>query len=109
MNAVSGVNFVHGLERAQPLSPQEQKLRKAAAEFESQLLSSLWKSMKHTFSSDSDQDSLDPARESLEDWGIDAMSGAVSRAGGFGIGRLIINELAKKLPHSQNGNLPEKG
>ena len=89
----------------QSFSPQEQKLHKAAAEFESQLLSSLWKSMKHSFASD-DQDSSDPARQSLEDWGIDAMSNAVSSAGGMGIGNLIIKELEQKMVNSQNGKSP---
>ncbi len=80
------------------LSAREQKLHKAAAEFESQLLSSLWKSMKQSFKDDdAEEDSLDPASSSMEDWGIDAMSGAISRAGGMGIGKLIIKELSAKL------------
>jgi len=83
------------------LTPQEQKLHKAAAEFEAQLLSSLWKSMKSSFSSD--DASNDPASQSLQDWGIDAMSGAVSRAGGMGIGNLIVKDLTEKLHNSQNG------
>ena len=87
------------------LTPQEQKLHKAAAEFESQLLSSLWKSMKNSFADDDDSD--DPASQSLSDWGIDAMSGAVSRAGGMGIGKLIIKDLTQKLANSQNGNLED--
>ena len=88
-----------------PLTPQEQKLHKAAAEFESLLLSSLWKSMKHSFNAEDDSD--DPASQSLADWGIDAMSGAVSRAGGMGIGKLIIKDLTQKLAHSQNGSSAE--
>jgi Rod binding domain-containing protein len=87
-------------------TPQGQKLHKAAAEFESQLLSSLWKSMKHSFAEE--DDSEDPASQSLSDWGIDAMSGAVSRAGGMGIGKLIIKDLTQKLANYQNGNLPKK-
>ena len=85
------------------LSPQAQQLQKAAAEFEAQLLSSLWKSMKNSFAAD--EDSSDPASQSLQDWGIDAMSGAVSRAGGMGIGKLIIKDLTEKMEYSQNGNI----
>ena len=88
------------------LTPQEQKLHKAAAEFESQLLSSLWKSMKQSFADD--DDSTDPAASSLQDWGIEAMSGAISRVGGMGIGKLIIKDLMAKLPDSQNGKVGGK-
>jgi len=100
---ISGPLPASGPSSGHTLTPQEQKLHKAAAEFESQLLSSLWKSMKNSFADDDDSD--DPASQSLSDWGIDAMSGAVSRAGGMGIGKLIIKDLTQKLANSQNGNL----
>ena len=77
-------------------SVQEQKLRKAAAEFESILLSSFWKSMRESFASPED-DSLDPAHETLEDWGIQAMTDAVGKAGGLGIGKLILKDLEPQL------------
>ena len=77
-------------------SVQEQKLRKAAAEFESILLSSFWKSMKESFTSPED-DSADPAHGTLEDWGIQAMSDAVGKAGGLGIGKLILKHLEPQL------------
>jgi len=80
----------------QSASVQEQKLRKAAAEFESVLLSSFWKSMRESFASPED-DSSDPAHETLEDWGIQAMTDAVGKAGGLGIGRLILKELEPRL------------
>jgi len=88
------------------LTPQEQKLHKAAAEFEAQLLSSLWKSMKDSFATD--EDSTDPAGQSLQDWGMEAMSGAISRAGGMGIGNMIIKDLTARLNDSQNGNPGKK-
>ena len=102
---ISGPFPASGPSSGHTLTPQEQKLHKAAAEFESQLLSSLWKSMKNSFADD--DDSEDPASQSLSDWGIDAMSGAVSRAGGMGIGKLIIKDLTQKLADSQNGNLED--
>jgi Rod binding domain-containing protein len=71
---------------------QEIKLRKAAGEFESMLLNSMWKSMKETFTDQDDQDS-DPTLESFDDWGMQAMSNAVGNAGGLGIKNLIIKHL----------------
>jgi len=77
-------------------SPKGRKLRKAAAEFESQLLSSLWKSMKSSFAPDED-DSSDPATQSFADWGINAMCNAVGKAGGLGIGKQIVHALETKM------------
>lgn len=74
----------------------DRKLRKAASEFEGQLLSALWKSMKTGFA-DSDGDSLDPAGQSLQEYGIDAMSQAVGNAGGLGIGKLIVERLEAQI------------
>jgi Rod binding domain-containing protein len=81
----------------------DRKLRRAAAEFEGQLLSALWKSMKTTFA-DTDDDSGDPAGQTLQNYGIDAMSQAVGKAGGLGIGRLIVRQLEAKIARSQNEN-----
>ena len=84
-------------------SPAGKKLRQAAAEFEGMLLSNLWKSMKSTFA-ESDEDTDDPAHETLSDMGIQAMTGAVGKAGGLGLGKLIIKHLEPLLTHSHNGN-----
>jgi Rod binding domain-containing protein len=75
---------------------KEQKLRKAAGEFESMLLANLWKSMKASLASD-DDDATDPAHDTLDDWGIQAMSEAVGKNGGLGIGRLILKDLDSKI------------
>ena len=74
-------------------SPQLAKLTKAAGEFESILLESLWKSMKETFSDSEDADS-DPALKSFDDWGIQAMAGAVGSSGGLGFKSMIKKYLA---------------
>jgi len=87
-------------------SAQEQKLRKAAAEFESILLSSFWKSMRESFASPED-DSSDPAHETLEGWGIQAMSDAVGKAGGLGIGKLILKHLEPHLAASLEAREPK--
>lgn len=81
-------------------SAKEQKLLKAAGEFESMLLSSFWKSMKSTFA-DPNEDSLDPAHDTLEDMSLQAMSDAVGKAGGLGIGKLIIKHLEAQLAAKQ--------
>jgi Rod binding domain-containing protein len=81
-------------------TPAGRKLKRAAAEFESMLLSTLWKSMKSTFA-DSGDESSDPAHDSLEDFGIQTMSGAVAKAGGIGLGNLILKHLAPKLAASK--------
>jgi Rod binding domain-containing protein len=88
------------------LFAREQKLLKAAGEFESMLLSSFWKSMKESFA-DPDSDSLDPAHDTLEDMSIQAMSDAIGKAGGLGIGKLIIKHLEVQLAASQQTREPQ--
>jgi Rod binding domain-containing protein len=107
------------LSSADPVRPNKfaqetlarQKLGKAAGEFESMLLSSLWKSMKSTFASSDDpsDDSDDPAHETLDDMGIQAMSSAVGKAGGLGLGKLILKHLEPMLAHSTNEHGPQLG
>jgi Rod binding domain-containing protein len=89
-------------------SPAEKKLRKAAGEFESLLLSNLWKSMKSSFA-DSDDDSTDPAHDTLENMGIDAMSGAVGKAGGLGLGKLILKHLEPLITQATAGKDADSG
>ncbi len=89
-------------------TPAGRKLRKAAGEFEAMLLSNLWKSMKSTFASPDDQ-SGDPAHETLDDMGIQAMSSAVGKAGGLGLGKLIIKHLEPMIAHSPKGNSATTG
>jgi Rod binding domain-containing protein len=77
-------------------SPDEQKLKKATGDFESILLASMWQAMKHSFGENKEGES-DPAHGMIEDWGIEVMSGAVGRAGGLGIGKLILKHLEPTL------------
>jgi len=76
-----------------PLTVREQKLQKAAGEFESILLTTFWKSMKNSFG-DTDDNPDDPAHGTLEDFAVQAMAGAVGKAGGLGIGNLILKHLS---------------
>jgi Rod binding domain-containing protein len=75
-------------------TPDEEKLRKAAGDFESILLSSMWKSMKQSFG-DSKVGESDAASGTIDDLGIEAMSQAVGKAGGLGIGNMIIKHLGR--------------
>jgi Rod binding domain-containing protein len=92
-------------------SPAAVKLRKAAGEFESMLLESLWKSMKETFKDSDDPDS-DPILESFDDWGIQGMASAVGDAGGLGIKNMIIKYLEPRLSgpadNAPSGATPSK-
>ena len=72
------------------------KLKKAAGDFESMLLANLWKSMKHSFGAEDTETQSDPAHGTLDDWGIEIMSGAVGKAGGLGLGKLILEHLEPK-------------
>ncbi len=76
-------------------SSELSKLTKAAGEFESILLESLWKSMKESFS-DPDEDA-DPTLKSFDEWGIHAMASAVGNAGGLGIKNMILKYLEPTL------------
>jgi Rod binding domain-containing protein len=75
---------------------QDQKLRRAATEFESILISTLWRSMKGSFDFD-DSDSTDQGGSGFEDMAIQSMSQALSKSGGFGLGKLIIKHLEPYL------------
>lgn len=81
-------------------SPQLAKLTKAAGEFESILLESLWKSMKETFADSEDADS-DPTLKGFDDWGIQAMAGAVGSSGGLGFKNMIIRYLAPAVTNGE--------
>ena len=85
-------------------SPDRQKLEKAAGEFESILLASMWKSMKQSFGAT--DDASDPAHGTLDDWGIEIMSGAVGKAGGLGIGKLILKHLEPALETNRQASAP---
>jgi Rod binding domain-containing protein len=74
------------------------KLRKAAAEFEAQLLSSWWTTMKNSGMSGGEEDS-DPGKDTLDQLGMQAMSSAVANGrGGLGIGDMLVRSLLSNHP-----------
>ncbi len=91
---------------AKSASPEAQKLVKAAGEFESMLLESLWKSMKETFTDPNDPDS-DATLQSFDDWGMKSMAESVGNAGGLGIKNMIIKYLEPTI--STGGPAPMPG
>ncbi|HTX16246.1 MAG TPA: hypothetical protein VMD77_13190 [Candidatus Baltobacteraceae bacterium] len=72
------------------------KLQKAAQDFESIMINSLWGSMNDG-SLDSDDDLSDPTSSSIEQMGMQMVSGALAKAGGFGIGKMIAQALRSKV------------
>lgn len=91
--SASGTQISLESQSAGDSSPERRKLEKAAGDFESILLASMWKSMKQSFGSSESDGETDPAHGTLEDWGMEIMSSAVGRAGGLGIGQLILKHL----------------
>jgi Rod binding domain-containing protein len=72
------------------------KLQKAAQEFDAIMLNSLWGSMKDG-SLGSDDDLSDSSSSSLEQLGMQMVSGALAQAGGLGIGKMIVHALQSKV------------
>jgi len=81
---------------APPAKPDVAKLQKAAQDFEAIMINSLWGSMM-AGSLDSDDDLSDPSDSSLEQLGMQMVSGAIAKAGGLGIGRMIVRALESKV------------
>jgi hypothetical protein len=80
-------------------TPEVRKIRKAAAEFESMLLSNWWRSMKESGFSD-DGDDTDPGKDTLDQLGMQAMSAAVANGGGLGIGAMLVRSLLSNVSKS---------
>ena len=91
MNIPALVNSAAPSGASHGMSPQELKLRKAAAEFEGILLSKWWSAMKESTLGGGDES--DPAHDTIDQLGIQSMSQAVASAGGFGIGAMLVNSL----------------
>jgi hypothetical protein len=85
-----------GAKPSPAMSAREHKLATAAGQFESMLLSNLWKSMKSAFE-DEDSEYSDPAHGAMDEMGMDAMSSAVGKSGGLGIAKMIMKDLAPQI------------
>jgi len=78
-------------------SPRAQKLRKSTEEFESFLVTSWWEKMEKSFG---DTQEHPPGFETLSDIGLHAVTLAMAKAGGLGIGRMLYHKLAPALEHT---------
>lgn len=91
---------------AKQLSPEGQKLRNAALEFEAILLSSWWEQMQKS-SLTPDESNREPGFDTLQSLGTRAMSLALASRGGLGIAQLMIRQLSPAL--NPNEEKAERG
>ena len=78
-------------------SPTHKKLRKAAQDFESILISQLWGEFKTGFSSLTGDAPL-AGSDTLNSLAIQTLSSALASRGGLGMGKMLVHELEPKLP-----------
>ena len=71
---------------------ERQKLQKAATDFEGVLIASLWKSMRGDGGCFADPNA-DPTQQGFQDMGIEAVAAALGKAGGLGIGKMVVSHL----------------
>lgn len=104
----SGVNYasIQSLNRlglAGGDNPQMKKLRQAASEFESMLISNWWSTMKESGMGNSD-DETDPGKSTLDQMGIMALSSAIATGkGGLGLGQMLVNSLVERQKEALGG------
>jgi Rod binding domain-containing protein len=96
-NSTLTTNATGPIDQASTNSVQRARLERAAQDFESILLNSLWSSMKEGSLSGEDDTQEDPTGASLSQFGMQMASGAIAKAGGFGIGKMILDKLAPKI------------
>jgi Rod binding domain-containing protein len=73
------------------------KLKKAASEFESMLISSWWNTMKQSGLPGTDDDT-DPGKGTLDQMGINALSSAIANGkGGLGLGNMLVHSMMKRM------------
>lgn len=78
---------------AVPTLVQHAKLVKATQEFESILISELWKSARAGLGNEDDKG--DAAAGTIKDMGIQAMAMGMAAHGGLGIGKMLLRQLEK--------------
>jgi Rod binding domain-containing protein len=85
------------IDQANPNSPQMAKLVKAAQDFESILVNTLWKTMQDASLNPSGLGSEDPASASVNQFGMSFAANAIGHAGGFGIANMIVKALESQI------------
>ncbi|HMD83748.1 MAG TPA: hypothetical protein VKO18_03480 [Terriglobia bacterium] len=79
-----------------PETPAHKKLRKAAEEFEGILISQLMGDFKMGFSALGGETPM-AGSDSLNSLAVQMLSGAMARRGGFGIGKMLVEQLEPSL------------
>jgi Rod binding domain-containing protein len=80
-----------GMTRTEAL--QVKKLKKAASEFESMLISNWWNTMKQSGLPGTDDDT-DPGKDTFDQMGIQALSAAIANGkGGLGLGNMLVHSM----------------
>jgi Rod binding domain-containing protein len=79
-----------------PETPAHKKLRKAAQDFESILISQLWGDFKSGFSSLTGDAPL-AGSDTLNSLAVETLSSALASRGGLGIGRMLVHQLEPSL------------
>ncbi len=82
--------------RNAPETPGHKKLRKAAQDFESILISQLWGDFKSGLSSLTGDAPL-AGSDTLNSLAIQTLSSALASRGGLGIGRMLVHQLEPSL------------
>ncbi len=77
------------------------KVKKAASEFESMLISNWWNTMKHS-GLDGGEDDSDPGKDTLDQMGIQALSAAIANGkGGLGLGNMLAHSLMERMDQAK--------
>jgi Rod binding domain-containing protein len=80
---------------------QVKKLKKAASEFESMLISNWWNTMKDS-GLPGCEDDTDPGKGTLDQMGINALSAAIANGkGGLGLGQMLIHSLMERMDEAK--------
>jgi Rod binding domain-containing protein len=79
-----------------PEAPAHKKLRKAAQDFESMLITQLWGDFKSGFSSLAGDAPL-AGSDTLNSLAIETLSSALASRGGLGIGKMLLHQLEPGL------------
>ena len=82
--------------------PVDRKLRRAAQEFEGELLACLLKPLEQAFSGLSGPEAT-AGSEQYGSMGIEALAGALSHSGGIGIAELVLRQIGRTKGMGESG------
>jgi Rod binding domain-containing protein len=88
-------------------TPAHRKLRKAAQEFESILISDLWKDFGTSFGTFAGE-AQPVGSDTLNSLAIETISTAMAQRGGLGIAQMLVQKLAPCLNRRQTGSPEEE-